>query len=190
MPVSTTATPTPRPLTRHHALSARTVYCSGWRSSGSEASGLTSSVFGRSEVARVVVVCPTDHLRLQWADAADRMGIVLDPGLTNAAAQALKLGPVVGERTWGGVVGIDGRYALVDGTRITQPRFAFWLTGYGWGVENHGVDPDIEVVMSPGDWHRPGDPQLDRAITEALDRLAVTPAAAPPELPPARIRRG
>lgn len=113
-----------------------------------------------------------------------------DGDIVNAAAQALKLGPVVGERTWGGVVGIDGRYALVDGTRITQPRFAFWLTGYGWGVENHGVDPDIEVVMSPGDWHRPGDPQLDRAITEALDRLAVTPAAEPPVLPPARIRRG
>jgi superfamily II DNA or RNA helicase len=45
---------------------------------------LAARLLGRREVARVVVVCPTDHLRLQWADAADRMGIVLDPGLTNA----------------------------------------------------------------------------------------------------------
>src|SRR3954447_8516315 len=45
---------------------------------------LASRLLGRREVARVIVVCPTDHLRLQWADAADRMGIVLDPGLTNA----------------------------------------------------------------------------------------------------------
>jgi superfamily II DNA or RNA helicase len=45
---------------------------------------LASRLLSRREVARVVVVCPTDHLRLQWADAADRMGIVLDPGLTNA----------------------------------------------------------------------------------------------------------
>ena len=45
---------------------------------------LAARLLSRREVARVIVVCPTDHLRLQWADAADRMGIVLDPGLTNA----------------------------------------------------------------------------------------------------------
>ena len=73
-----------------------------------------------------------------------------DGDIATAAIKALGLGPVVGTRTWGGVVGIDGRYTLVDGTTVTQPRYAFWLEGYDWGVENHGVDPDIEVVRSPG----------------------------------------
>ncbi|GAA2100748.1 S41 family peptidase [Microlunatus panaciterrae] len=112
-----------------------------------------------------------------------------DGDIVNAAAQAMGLGPVVGVRTWGGVVGIDGRFELVDGTGVTQPRYAFWLKGYGWGVENHGIDPDIEVVVSPADWYRPEDVQLDRAVAEALDRLARTPAAEPPAMPPPRVRR-
>ncbi|MET1007344.1 MAG: S41 family peptidase [Propionibacteriaceae bacterium] len=112
-----------------------------------------------------------------------------DGDIVNAAAQALELGPVVGVRTWGGVVGIDGRFSLVDGTGITQPRYAFWLQGYGWTVENRGIDPDIEVAMTPADWHREADIQLDRAIEEALARLAEHPAAAAPPLPEPRVRR-
>ena len=113
-----------------------------------------------------------------------------DGDIVNAAAQAMGLGPVVGMRTWGGVIGIDGRFALVDGTAITQPRYAFWLQGYGWDVENHGVDPDIEVVHTPADHEREAeaDPQLDRAVSEALARLAQTPAAEPPALPEPRVR--
>ncbi len=72
-----------------------------------------------------------------------------DGDIVNAAGQAMGLGPVVGVRTWGGVVGIDGRFDLVDGTSITQPRYAFWLQGKEWGVENYGVEPDIEVVTPP-----------------------------------------
>ena len=53
-----------------------------------------------------------------------------DGDIATAAIKALGLGPVVGTRTWGGVVGIDGRYTLVDGTMVTQPRYAFWLEGY------------------------------------------------------------
>jgi tricorn protease len=112
-----------------------------------------------------------------------------DGDIVNAAAQALGLGPVVGVRTWGGVVGIDGRFQLVDGTAITQPRYAFWLQGYGWTVENRGIDPDIEVAMTPADWHSEGDPQLDRAVSEALERLEQSPAASPPALPEPRVRR-
>ncbi|MFL6028291.1 MAG: S41 family peptidase [Friedmanniella sp.] len=111
-----------------------------------------------------------------------------DGDIVNAGAQAMGLGPVVGMRTWGGVVGIDGRFSLVDGTGVTQPRYAFWLRGRDWSVENHGVDPDIEVVHSPADYDGGRDPQLDRAIAEALDRLARTPAASPPELPEPRVR--
>ncbi len=112
-----------------------------------------------------------------------------DGDIVNAAGQAMGLGPVVGVRTWGGVVGIDGRFDLVDGTSITQPRYAFWLQGKEWGVENYGVDPDIEVVHSPADFFAEHDPQLDRAITEALDRLEQQPAAAPPPMPEPRVRR-
>jgi tricorn protease len=110
-----------------------------------------------------------------------------DGDIINAASQAVGVGPVVGVRTWGGVVGIDGRFHLVDGTSITQPRYAFWLEGKEWGVENHGVDPDIEVVHSPADFFGENDPQLDRAIEEALARLEETPALGPPPLPAPKI---
>ncbi|MGW1406083.1 S41 family peptidase [Streptomyces sp. NPDC002403] len=106
-----------------------------------------------------------------------------DGDVVNAAIKALGIGTVVGTRTWGGVVGIDGKYRLVDGTSVTQPKFAFWLEGYGWGVENHGVDPDVEVVMTPQDHVAGRDPQLDEAIRIALASLARTPAKRAPELP-------
>ncbi|OIV37678.1 peptidase S41, partial [Mangrovactinospora gilvigrisea] len=94
-----------------------------------------------------------------------------DGDIIAAAVQSTGLGPVIGTRSWGGVVGIDGRYQLVDGTTVTQPRYAFWFAQHGWGVENHGVDPDIEVVKAPQHWAADEDPQLDRAIEEALARL-------------------
>ncbi|MFC1406216.1 MULTISPECIES: S41 family peptidase [Streptacidiphilus] len=102
----------------------------------------------------------------------------------NAAFQAYGLGPVVGVRTWGGVVGIDGHYRLVDGTGVTQPRFRTWFEGYDWGLENHGVDPDVEVVCTPEDWAAGRDPQLDEAVRIALRALETTPAVTPPGLPP------
>jgi tricorn protease len=131
-----------------------------------------------------------------YPDAAPRGPVVLvanefagsDGDIINAASQALGLGPVVGVRTWGGVIGIDGRFHLVDGTGITQPRYAFWLKGRDWGVENHGVDPDIEVVHTPADYFSERDPQLDRAIEEALAALERTPAASPPPLPDPKVR--
>ncbi|MFF3352869.1 S41 family peptidase [Streptomyces sp. NPDC002917] len=106
-----------------------------------------------------------------------------DGDIVNAAIKALGIGPVVGTRTWGGVVGIDSRYRLVDGTLVTQPKYAFWLEGYGWGVENHGVDPDVEVVMAPQDHASGRDPQLDAAIRIALEGLAESPAKTAPGLP-------
>ena len=111
-----------------------------------------------------------------------------DGDIINAAAQAVGLGPTVGVRTWGGVVGIDGRFDLVDGTMVTQPRYAFWMDGKGWAVENHGVDPDVEVVHDPADFFGDADPQLDRAIAEALSALEREPAATPPSIPEPRVR--
>ncbi|NUK75233.1 S41 family peptidase [Streptomyces lunaelactis] len=106
-----------------------------------------------------------------------------DGDIVNAAIKALGIGPVVGTRTWGGVVGIDSRYSLVDGTLVTQPKYAFWLEGYEWGVENHGVDPDVEVVMAPQDHASGRDPQLDEAVRMALAVLSETPAKSAPSLP-------
>ncbi|GKQ37148.1 S41 family peptidase [Streptomyces sp. A012304] len=106
-----------------------------------------------------------------------------DGDIVNAAIKALGIGPVVGTRTWGGTVGIDSRYRLVDGTLITQPKYAIWLEGYEWGVENHGVDPDVEVVARPQDHADGRDVQLDEAVRLALAALEETPAKVPPALP-------
>jgi tricorn protease len=104
-----------------------------------------------------------------------------DGDIVTAAIKRLGLGPVVGTRTWGGVIGIDGRYGLVDGTHVTQPRYAFWFDDVAWGVENHGVDPDVEVVIGPEDWAAGRDPQLERAVDMALEALAARPAVTPPD---------
>ena len=75
------------------------------------------------------------------------------------------IGPVIGTRTWGGVVGIDNRFALADGTGVTQPRYATWFGGgVGWGVENFGVSPDIEVTFPPHAYAAGTDPQLEYGI--------------------------
>jgi len=103
-----------------------------------------------------------------------------DGDIVTAAIKTLGLGPVVGTRTWGGVIGIDGWHELVDGTRITVPRYPFWLEGYGWTVENHGVDPDVEVVVSPDDHAAGRDPQLETAIRIAVEALAARPTVTPP----------
>ncbi len=83
----------------------------------------------------------------------------------------LKVGPLIGKRTWGGVIGIDNRYTLADGGRTTQPQYSFWFSDVQWHVENYGVDPDIEVDFDPGAHLRGEDPQLERGIVEALRLL-------------------
>jgi len=102
------------------------------------------------------------------------------------------LGPLIGKRTWGGVVGIWPRHALVDGTITTQPEFAFWFEDVEWGVENYGTDPDIEVEILPQDHAAGRDPQLERGIDEArklvrklkpkVPSLGKRPSRKPPRL--------
>ena len=91
------------------------------------------------------------------------------------------IGPVVGTRTWGGVIGFDNEHELIDGTQITVPRLAFWFEEYGWGVENHGIDPDVEVIMSPDDWAAERDTQLETAVRLALQALQQRPRVRPPD---------
>ena len=104
-----------------------------------------------------------------------------DGDIVTAAIQILKIGTVVGARTWGGVIGIAGWHQLVDGTSMTMPKYSFWFSEFGWGVENYGVDPDIELLMTPDDWISGTDVQLERAVGMAMDALAAEPAAAPPD---------
>ena len=104
-----------------------------------------------------------------------------DGDIVTGAIRLLRLGPVVGARTWGGVIGYDNEHELIDGTQITVPRLAFWFEQYGWGVENHGVDPDVEVIMSPDDWAAERDTQLETAVRLALEALQQRPAVRPPD---------
>ncbi|WEO96920.1 S41 family peptidase [Streptomyces sp. FXJ1.172] len=104
-----------------------------------------------------------------------------DGDMITAAFKLLKLGPVVGQRTWGGVVGMTGRHRLGDGTVITVPMNAAWFDAYGWSVENHGVAPDLEIMRTPLDWAEGRHAQMDDAIQLALDLLESTPAAVPPD---------
>jgi tricorn protease len=90
----------------------------------------------------------------------------------------MKLGTLIGRRTWGGVIYIWPRNSLVDGTVTTQPEFYYWFKDVGWGVENYGTDPDIEVDITPQDYARGVDTQLDRAIEVVM--LDVE-RASPPE---------
>jgi len=101
----------------------------------------------------------------------------------------LGLGPLIGKRTWGGVIGIWPRHRLVDGTVTTQPEYSFWFTDVGWNVENYGTDPTIEVDIAPHDYAAGRDPQLERAIAEALAILEREPVPPPtPEPPPSRAQ--
>ncbi len=90
------------------------------------------------------------------------------------------VGPLIGMRTWGGIVGLTGNPAFIDGGSITIPTRAFFETDGTWGIEGHGVAPDIEVVDDPAlmasdDPYEIRDPQLDAAIAEMLRQLEVNP---------------
>jgi len=89
----------------------------------------------------------------------------------------LGLGPLIGKRTWGGVIGIWPRHRLADGTLTTQPEYSHWYDDVGWKVENYGTDPDIEVDNAPQDYAAGFDRQLERGIQVASELLAQRPPA-------------
>jgi tricorn protease len=88
------------------------------------------------------------------------------------------LGPLIGTRTWGGLIGITGAPPLVDGGSVTVPTFGIYDPQSGWIIEGYGVDPDIEVVDDPGLMSQGLDPQLERAIREVMRRLEENPIPA------------
>jgi tricorn protease len=86
-----------------------------------------------------------------------------------------KVGPLIGKRTWGGLVASFG-FPLVDGGNINAPDDAFYNPfNNTWDVEGHGVDPDIEVELDPYLWRQGHDAQLERAVAEAMKLVNATP---------------
>jgi tricorn protease len=95
------------------------------------------------------------------------------------------LGPLIGKRTWGGLVGeYTHPHDILDGGDFRTPNFAFYNTTGSWEVENHGVSPDIEVEDDPKDERQGRDPQLEKAISVVMELLQKNPAPPAPRHPP------
>jgi tricorn protease len=127
----------------------------------------------------------------QWPPAA-QVGpkVMLINGWSGSGGDAFptffreaKLGPLIGERTWGGIIGISGVPDLVDGGFVTVPTFRQYGPDGKWFAEGHGVDPDVQVVEDPGQLAKGKDQQLDAGI-EAVVRLLGPGRVATPKRPP------
>ncbi len=98
------------------------------------------------------------------------------------------LGPVIGKRSWGGVIGITNRGTLIDGGSVFVPEFGFLSPQGEWIIEGHGVDPDIVVENDPEAVIQGQDPQLERAVTEVLRQLKEAPSTWLKALPSGPIK--
>lgn len=106
-----------------------------------------------------------------------------------ALFRQMKIGPLIGTRTWGGLVGISGNPGLIDGGALAVPTFGYYETDGTWGIEGHGVDPDVELIDDPALMQNGGDPQLDRAVSMMLEAVTKNPYT-PPKRPPSPNRAG
>jgi tricorn protease len=117
------------------------------------------------------VAGPIVALTNQWAGS--------DGDIFSHVFKLKKLGTLIGKRTWGGVIGISPRNTLADGAVTTQPEYSFWFEDVGWGVENYGTDPDIDIDIAPQDYARGYDPQMEKAISVILEELEKNPVVKP-----------
>ena len=120
------------------------------------------------------MVCLTNHYAASDGD------------IFSYAFKKYGLGPLIGERTWGGVRGIRGNIPLMDGGYITRPEFSLYGMDSKWIIENHGVQPDIVVENRPEEVVKGRDPQLERAIQEVMKLIQQNPKklpGRPPDLP-------
>ncbi|HKX27218.1 MAG TPA: PDZ domain-containing protein, partial [Blastocatellia bacterium] len=92
------------------------------------------------------------------------------------------VGPLIGKRTWGGLVGIGGTPQLIDGGSVTAPNFAFYTPEGKWEIENYGVDPDLDLDLDPKAWRAGHDLQLEKAVEVLMDSLKKNPTR-PPQRP-------
>lgn len=97
-----------------------------------------------------------------------------DGDIFSHSFKLLSLGPLIGTRTWGGVIGISPERRLADGTQVTQPRFGMKFRDVGFGVENYGTDPTYEVEIKPEDWHSGKDPQMDLALSKIMEMIKLS----------------
>lgn len=114
--------------------------------------------------------------------AHDGPKVMLTNGYSSSGGDALPyyfrkmgLGKIIGTRTWGGLIGISGAPAMVDGGVLLPPTFRILDTEGNWVVENEGVTPDIEVIDRPELIHKGQDPSIERAVEELLKDLQVNP---------------
>jgi tricorn protease len=130
-----------------------------------------------------------DGASWQWPPVAHRgPQVMLINGWSGSGGDAFPtyfkqagIGPLIGTRTWGGLIGISGAPPLVDGGSVSVPTFRMYDPKGAWFREGHGVDPDIEVIDDPSQLASGSDPQLARAIKEVQDRIAKAPK--PPTRP-------
>ncbi|WP_146362380.1 S41 family peptidase [Arthrobacter yangruifuii] len=158
------------------------------RNRGGHTSQLVAELIGRKVTAWSV---PRAGTPTPYPSHAPRGPVVIltdefagsDGDIVTQVSKLRGIGPVVGTRTWGGVVGIDGRFDLVDGTVVNQPRYAYWFTGgVGWDVENRGVEPDVEVAFPPHAYVAGEDPQLERGVGILHEMLSELPTDEPPAI--------
>ena len=102
-----------------------------------------------------------------------------DGDIFPAMFRAAGLGPLIGKRSWGGVVGIGDHGPLIDGGHVNVPEYGFTNAKGEWIIEGHGVDPDIEVDNDPASVIQGKDPQLERGVAELMKKLKESP----PKLP-------
>jgi tricorn protease len=139
-----------------------------------------------------------DGASWQWPPVAHRGAqVMLINGWSGSGGDAFPtyfkqagLGPLIGTRTWGGLIGISGAPTLVDGGNVTVPTFRMYDPNGTWFAEGHGVEPDIEVVDDPSQLANGTDPQLARAIKEVQDRMAKLPKPPTRPAPEKRVPKG
>jgi tricorn protease len=123
----------------------------------------------------------------QWPPVAHRgPKVMLINGWSGSGGDAFPfyfreagLGPLIGTRTWGGLIGLSGSPGLVDGGNVTVPTFRMYDVRGKWFAEGHGVDPDIPVDEDPSQLAKGVDPQLERAIQEVMERVKTQKPVAP-----------
>jgi tricorn protease len=135
-----------------------------------------------------------DGIDWQWPPVAHRgQMVMLINGWSGSGGDAFPtyfkqagIGPLIGTRTWGGLIGLTGGPVLVDGGTVSVPTFRMYDPKGNWFAEGHGVEPDIHVPEDPAALAKGTDTQLQRAIKEVQDRIAKAPK--PPTRPKPEIR--
>lgn len=129
-------------------------------------------------------------------DSAPGAKVMLINGLAGSGGdmfpalfRQMGIGKLIGMRTWGGLVGISGNPGLIDGGSVTVPTFGYYQIDGTWGIEGHGVDPDIEVIDDPSKLAAGNDPQLDAGIELILAEIQRNPYM-PPVRPAPPDRKG